>query len=189
MRESEQIWRGLLCGLHCCESVLHLLCDGDVPEHIHDGAQPKTLLTSEPGFIHSSLQVMDKRSAKKVFSTLICFPLLQLRGDKRGMVKEVKRLLEQPRVEITEEHKAVEKIQMTGWMCWLRTAEKHLSSSSTQLFKIWWQHGRLITPNYSLHLLLCTEQSRKQDYLTEACVGETESLCLRPQQSLPSVTS
>lgn len=83
------------------------------------------------GFIHPSLQVMDKRSTKKLFSTLICLPLLQLKGDRRRMVKEVKRLLKQPRVEMKEQHKAEEKTQMTGWMCWLRTAEKHRSSSST----------------------------------------------------------
>lgn len=81
------------------ESMLHG-CRADVSEHIHDGAQPKMLLTSEPCFIHPSPRVMDKRSAEKLFSTLICFPPLQLRADKRGTVKEVKRLLEQPKVEI-----------------------------------------------------------------------------------------
>lgn len=38
---------------------------GQIHMHICNGAQPKMLLTSEPGFIHPSLQVMDKRSAKK----------------------------------------------------------------------------------------------------------------------------
>lgn len=81
--------------------------------------------------IHPSLQSWIKEALKKLFSTLICSPL---RG---GQIKrregEVKRLLGQWRVEIKEEHTKTEKIQETGCMCWLRTAGKHLSSSSTQM--------------------------------------------------------
>lgn len=71
-RESEQIKCGLLCGLHCPESVLHL-GHGDVSEHIHDGATPKMLLTSELCFIHPLLQVMHERVLKNYFQHSFVF--------------------------------------------------------------------------------------------------------------------